>query len=290
MKILVLGAGAIGVYLGTLLNSKGNDVTLVGRKKLKKLHETLLIDDSSYTLPKRAYKLPNHKNYDIIFVTSKLYDLENNLESINTHKLSSKYLVSIQNGLVDNSLYEKYIHSFKFCTVSVFEGFRLLENQLFISKSETGWKTDNTQSGKEIALLLKHSGINCATAKDLDQIKAEKTVMNCSVNLLSAVEKKTFYELCKNKETAKTIDTLFNETYDIINKKVKMRPKEELRKLLYSTISNMRHYSSTYQDAVSKHKTEVDFLNGFVSNLGKEVNILTPYNNHLLEEFKKKYK
>ena len=39
MKILIVGAGSIGVYLGTLLFSKGHEVILLGGDKLKSLNK-----------------------------------------------------------------------------------------------------------------------------------------------------------------------------------------------------------------------------------------------------------
>ena len=39
MKILIIGAGSIGVYLGTLLFSNEHNVILLGREKLKKILE-----------------------------------------------------------------------------------------------------------------------------------------------------------------------------------------------------------------------------------------------------------
>ena len=289
MKILIFGAGSIGVYLGTLLSSKGHDVELLGRNKLKKLHETIMIGDSFYKLPKRIYAIPKNTNYDIIFITSKLYDLEKNLKLVINNKLKSKFLVSIQNGIVEHSLYESFVKNFQFTTISVFEGFRLVENQLTISPSKTGWKTDNSSVGKYVCNLLAASGINCSIDSDLDRIKAEKTVMNCSINLLSAIERKTFFELCHNKDTLMLIDMLFDESYTALSKLVTMRSKDKLKKLFYETVSNMRHYSSTYQDAISKRKSEIEFLNGLIIKLGKKYSLDTTENIKIVRKFIKMY-
>ena len=151
MRILVFGAGSIGTYLGTLLYAKGHEVNLFGREKLKKLHETILIGATPYSLPNRIYITPKNQEYDIIFITSKLYNLQSNLKLILNKNLKTKYLVSIQNGLVEPKIYKPYIKNSKFTTISVFEGFRLVENQLIASQSKTGWKTDNNQVGKKIS-------------------------------------------------------------------------------------------------------------------------------------------
>ena len=289
MRILIVGAGSIGVYLGTLLSVKGNDVFLLGRSKLKKLHDTILIGNTPYKLPKRIYSFPKKGSYDFVFITSKLYDLQKNLKLLIKKNVKSEYLVSIQNGLVDEDIYKPYLGNSKFTTISIFEGFRLVENQLIVSHSKTGWKTEDSNIGKKVSLLLLESGIKCSVDSNLDSAKAEKMIMNCCVNLLSAIEKKTFYELVRNTKTKNKIEGLFDETYLVLSKIVKMRSRKDLKKLFYETVSPMRHYSSTYQDAISGRKTEIDFLNGYIVKLGKKYNLSVAENKKLISEFQDKF-
>lgn len=289
MKILIIGAGSIGVYLGTLLSSRGHDVLLLGRKKLKKLHETILIEETPYKLPKRTYKPPKEESFDYIFIASKLYDLQNNLKLILENNLKTNYLISIQNGIVEERIYKPYVKNIKFASISVFEGFRLIENQLTASHSKIGWKTDDSEAGIAVSKLLLDAKINCTTEADLDSIKAEKTIMNCSVNLLSAIEKKTFFELCSNEKTLKIVDALFEESYKTLSGLYKLKEKKIFKKEFYDTVTPMRHYSSTYQDAISNRRSEAEFLNGLIVRLGKKNRIPTPENQKILKEFYKKY-
>jgi 2-dehydropantoate 2-reductase len=289
MKILIVGAGSIGVYLGTKLKARGNNVILLGRKKLERLHETILIGDTPYRLPARIYSMPKNEKFDFVFITSKLYDLKDNLQLLSKNNVREKYLISIQNGIVEKSVYEPYIGNASFVPISVFEGFRLIENQLIVSYSKTGWKTEESNVGKQVSSLLIDADINCTTDPDLEAIKAEKTIMNCSVNLMSAIYKKTFFELCADDSTRKKLDMLFDESYAVLSKMVKLRDREGLRKTFYDIVSPMRHYSSTYQDAISDRKTEIDFLNGLIIKLGKKYSILTPENKKIVSIFLKAY-
>lgn len=290
MKILIVGAGSIGVYLGTLLLANKNEVILLGRDKLKKINDTILIKDFPYALPKRIYKMPKNARYDFIFITSKLYDLQKNISQLSTNKVTSKYLASIQNGLVDESIYKPYIPLSRFASICVFEGFRLLENQLIVSSNSNGeWKTENTPEGRVIASLLKKAGINCSPENKLESIKAEKTIMNCSINLLSAIEKKTFFELVNNNKTRQSIDLLFDESYKVLSCHTRLKPREKLKRLFFKTISQMRHYSSTYQDAIVNKKSEANFLNGLIIELGNKYGVKTPENKKILNKFTKMY-
>ena len=284
-----MGAGSIGVYLGTLLFSRGHKVVLVGRKKLENLHETILIGETPFKLPPRTCVMPKNETFEFIFITSKLYDLQKNLQLILKNNIKTKYLISIQNGIVEEELYTPYVNNLKFSSISVFEGFRLIENKLVVSYTKAGWKTDNSEVGKIVSKLLLDSNINCTTESNLDSIKAEKTIMNCSVNLLSAIEKKTFLELCSEKKILIKMDALFEESYAILSRLYRIKEKNKLRTEFYELVSQMKHYSSTYQDAISNRKSEAEFLNGLVIRLGKKMRIPAPENERILKVFYKKY-
>ena len=113
--------------------------------------------------------------------------------------------------------------------------------------------------------------------------------MNCCVNLLSAIKKKTFFELYSELKTKNIMDKLFDESYEVLVKEYNLKPKEKLKELFYQIIKPMKHYSSTYQDAISGRKTEVQFLNGLIIKLAKKHKLQAPTNQKLLEEFFNKY-
>lgn len=289
MKILIFGAGSIGVYLGTLLFAKGHQVTLLGRKKLKKINDTIIINHKSYKVPLRTYVTPKNKTYDVVFITSKLPDLENNLKSIEQNKIKCQTIVPIMNGLVDENIYKKYIADKEFTSISIFEGFRLLENQLLFSPSKIGWQTGRDKISKNISKLLRNANINCKSSAKLKRLQSEKLVMNCAVNALSAVEKKTFHELCLLPETKERVIQLFNESYDILSTNVKMSSKKRLLKRFFKIIEPMTHYSSTYQDAISKKKSEIKFINGFILKLGRKQKKVTSKNKQIINQFRKMF-
>ncbi|MDA3836752.1 MAG: hypothetical protein PF542_03965 [Nanoarchaeota archaeon] len=290
MNVLVVGAGSIGVYLGVMLKRSGHNVVIIGREKLRKIHDSILVDDCIFEMSKRMYDFPKDGCFDCVFITSKLYDFEKNLKFLRQNGITSKYLISIQNGLVDNLIYEKYLKDYSFLTVSIFEGFRIVENQLMVSSSLAGWKTEDSLAGREISDLLMNSGINCSVDKNLSIIKAEKMVMNCSINVLCAIEKKTFYEMYNDLIIKERMDKIFDENYSVISKIVNIRSREKMRRLFYEVVSSMKHYSSTYQDAISGKITEIDFLNGYIIEKANLLNISVPENIKLLKEFKAMFK
>ena len=203
IKILIYGAGSIGVFLGARLAEKGNDVTLFGRKKLQRLHDSILINGVLYKTPKRIYELPENETYDFVFVTTKLYHSENALRHLRDKHISSEVLVLIQNGIVDDVLFKEFRSHPGFVTVSVFEGYHLIENQLLATKSGMGWQTEYSPAGLILQRLLESVDIKCNAVKNLGAIRAEKMILVNAVGALSAIEKKTLGELITESKTKK---------------------------------------------------------------------------------------
>lgn len=112
-SILICGAGSIGVFLGAKLLEAGNNVTLFGRKKLAKLHDSILINGET-------------------------------LKDFRAHPA--------------------------FVTVSIFEGYHLLENQLLATKSGMGWQTESTPVGIRVKDLLESAGIHAVATSDLHKL------------------------------------------------------------------------------------------------------------------------
>lgn len=289
VSVLIVGAGAIGIYLGTKLFAHGHHVTLLGRKKLRALSETIQINGKRYALPNRVYHFPKNVSFDYVFITSKLYDLTKNIQTIHRNHIRSRRFISIQNGLVNPAVFEPYFKVGQHVSISVFEGFRLKDDVISVSSTKLRWRTEPSALGKATAALLSSSGVRCTADPHIAEVKAEKMLMNCSVNVLSAIEGKTFVELVKNKRLRKKVDALFDENYAVLSSFMKLLPLVRVKKNFYETVRGMNHYSSTYQDATSGRRTEVPFLNSYIVELGKKNNVSTPQNDALLLRFNQKF-
>jgi len=286
-KILIYGAGSIGSYLATKLFAKGHDVDVIGRDKAKAIGNKIYINGVEYDFPKVYDDIDSNKKYDYVFLTSKYYDLKRNLETISNSGVKVDLIVLIQNTYIDNSWYINIIRNTPFVVVSVIEGFNLEGNKLHLSKA-SGWFLEDDMLSKDVYNLLKSSDINTQLTEDIDIKRAEKTVYNCALNAICAIEEKPFNELFKDKEILKTMQGLFDETYEVLSELIPMHSKRSLWNS-FMALKTMDHYSSTYQDVKKNKKTEVYFLNGFIIELGRKMGIPTPNNSTLIRQFKDKY-
>lgn len=114
MKILVVGAGAVGGYFGGRLLEKGEDVTFLVREKRKKqLEETGLVVKSVHgdavLQPSLLTSGQQVESYDVILLSMKAYHLEAAVEDFKPYVGPETMIVPLLNGI---SHVEKLVTAF----------------------------------------------------------------------------------------------------------------------------------------------------------------------------------
>jgi 2-dehydropantoate 2-reductase len=105
MKILVIGAGAIGVYFGGRLLEAGRDVTfLVRPKRAAQLAETGLViksrlGDANLAKPPTIQAPELHRPFDLILLSLKAYDLETAIDSFAAAVGPETAILPLLNGM-----------------------------------------------------------------------------------------------------------------------------------------------------------------------------------------------
>jgi 2-dehydropantoate 2-reductase len=98
MKHAILGAGAIGGLLGTVLSSLGEDVTVVVRpEKLSSYPAELTLErpSGSITAPAKAVAAL-HEPVDVLWIATKTYQLDAALEEV---RVAPRCVVPLLNGV-----------------------------------------------------------------------------------------------------------------------------------------------------------------------------------------------
>ncbi|AND38512.1 MULTISPECIES: ketopantoate reductase family protein [Cytobacillus] len=105
MRILVIGAGAIGGYFGGRLLEKGEDVTFLVREKRKQQLEKygLLAEsvhgDMTFPEPKTIQAGEKADAFDVILLSTKAYHLEGAIEDIRPFTGDSTLILPLLNGI-----------------------------------------------------------------------------------------------------------------------------------------------------------------------------------------------
>lgn len=104
MKMVILGAGALGTVLGAHLAKAGEEVTLIARGKRAAFlqeHGATITGLVDFTVPVTVVIDPHQvRTADVLIVTVKTYDMEAALATV-TH-LQVDSVASIQNGVLKN--------------------------------------------------------------------------------------------------------------------------------------------------------------------------------------------
>lgn len=102
MKILILGAGAVGSLLGALLQEGGNSVLLVGREDhvaAVRAQGLRVSGPRPRVVPlEAAAQIPSNAEADVVIVTTKTFDLATAMTAL-ARSLTARPTLLLQNGL-----------------------------------------------------------------------------------------------------------------------------------------------------------------------------------------------
>ncbi|WP_377520077.1 ketopantoate reductase family protein [Priestia megaterium] len=315
MRVAVVGSGALGTIIGALITAGGQEIDLIdiNEKHVKTLNKsgakiTGFIDRS---IPVKAL-LPGEMNgtYDLIFLLIKQVYNSISLKQLLPHLHTNSIVCTLQNGVPEEDVASVVGRD---RTVGGVVGFGATWIKPGESKLTTELDTvkkyafdigeiDGTITPrlKLIKEILSHVG-NCDISFNLMGIKWTKLLMNATFSGMSAALGCTFGDVLANKTAMVSLAYIADETIKVAHahgiKLVSMQGKDmeflELKDQ-HDIFNKMKFYNEVWephsnlkasmlQDLERNIKSEIDFINGFVSKKGKEVGIQTPYNDLVVE-------
>ena len=143
MRILVVGAGAIGGYFGGRLAEAGQDVTfLVRARRAADLERSGLVIRSRFGdvhIPKPATVLAEnlHETYDLVLLSVKAYDLENAMTSFSGAVGPSTSILPLLNGMRHMDSLDRRFGAAQILGGQCFIGVTLNENHEIVHLNES---------------------------------------------------------------------------------------------------------------------------------------------------------
>ena len=317
MKIGIVGVGAIGTVLGTLLNSKGIEVDLIDgfkenvvemQKNGTEIRGTIQVKAHG-----QAYFLDDLTNqYDLLFLLTKQFENKEVLNKLLPHLHSTSIICTLQNGAPEGIVAEIIGED---RTIGGAVGFgatwikpgvteltskrKALEEFAFEIGEMNGEVTERI---KRVNAILQHVG-GSEVSNNLRGIRWSKILMNATFSGMSAALGCTFGEVLDDPRGYWCLAHLADETIKVAHAQgidlVKMQgedlgllelkdstPKEILSKypLFKKTWDQHRESkASMLQDLEKGRTTEIDYINGIVSRKGEEYGIATPFNDKIVE-------
>lgn len=285
MRIVVMGAGAVGCYFGGLLARAGHDVTFIGRA-----HHVEAINRDGLLLDTRDFKeriharatteVPAGNAPGLVLFCVKSNDTETAGRALVSVLGPESIVLSLQNG-VDNADRLGAVIAGPVVAGVVYVGAEMAgaghvkhhgRGELLIGAS--------TQS-EALSMILSHAGIPTNVASDIRAALWNKLITNCAYNALSAIGGLPYGPLLEVEGMREIMEGVVQECVAVAAA-CGAPVSDDMSDQVFSIAMSMPgQYSSTAQDLARGKRTEIDFLNGFIVRKGNELGIRTPINRAL---------
>ena len=297
MKILIVGAGAVGSVIGGMLAEANHDVSLLGRQSHMAaivqrgleiygvLGKHLVRNMSAYTA---AADVPR-QGFDIILITTKSYDTEQAVREVLQLISPDSMLISVQNGLGNLEVIANAVGMARTLGATIMFGVVMqapgsVEVTVHHDRLKLGGLGVMPQEQVEsIVQEFTQAGIPSESTPEIMEHIWGKLLYNCCLNPLSALLECNYGELREHQETTDIMSTVIAEIFAVAEGKgvtlMWQEPHEYQRLLIDVLIPNTSaHLSSMLQDIRQGRKTEIDAMNGAIVRLGTELGLNTPTN------------
>jgi len=313
MRTAIYGAGSLGTILGAFISKAGEQIELINRNKAHvdalNANGAKVVGTMEFVQKVTAYTPENMSGeYDAIFLMTKQQNNKEVVQMLKGYLAPDGVLVTFQNGLpemqIADILGEERVLG---CTVAWGATMQspgvceLTSSPDALSFSLGAISADRNKHFDEVKKLLEKMG-TVDVEENFIGTRWSKLLINASFSGMSAVLGCTFGEAASPKESRRIVQALIKECIDVCAAGgIRIEPvqgkdivklldyKGSVKKALSFLIipiairKHARLKASMLQDLEKGKLTEVDAINGSVSDYGRKVGCPTPMNDKVVE-------
>ena len=286
----ILGAGSLGRLLGAMLPAGG--IAFIARPG-EPTGASVDYRFRPFEGPESQVRIPFLQPGDepeLILVTTKAGDTLDAVAGVINQFAIDTPILLFQNGLGIQQAVAKRWPERPILAASTTEGANRPESGLLVHAG-TGdtWVGPMTSPAKatvrKAVTMLATSGLNIHPETDIVQRLWQKLIINAGINPYTAILDCPNGKILDAPLYQSTIDQLCLELSQLMDAAVRIRQtpdalRERIEQVARNTAGNT---SSMRADVQRGRQTEIDFINGYVAKLGKELGIETPVNQMLTE-------
>ncbi len=293
MRILVVGAGAIGNLFAGMLTSAGHAVWLLGRRR----EVVDAINREGVTIQQvwtgATLKVPVKATVDaaeaapadlIVMCVKSGGTLQATKDALPAAGDGTVFL-TVQNGLGNVDTMASVVGQERVLAGVTSNGTTLLGPGLI----RHTWMGDTTigeldgqltERLQRVADALKQSGIKVAVSRSVDQPVWTKLLANCAMSPLAALLRIRNGQLVERPEARELLRAVIREVVAVGQARGVALPSysEAVEKVETNCRNNATNKMSMLQDVERGVPTEIDFINGAVVKEGEKVGVATPIN------------
>jgi len=289
MKIVMMGAGAMGSLFGGLLAYSGEEVWLVDIRRetvdllnavgltYEKEGKIQLIGANATTDVKSIGKA------DLVIFFVKTYHTDKAVSDALSLEQSDTVFLTLQNGLGNEEAICKQASPKKVMLGVTGQGATLMGPGHI---RHAGWaKTfigeldhKSTERAGLIAKTFQEAGIETELSSNIHDLMWEKLLVNVGINALTALTDMKNGELLDHPETLRLMEALVSEAAELAKKKgirIEENPMDLVKSVCEATRNNR---SSMLQDFDYRRRTEIDAINGAVVREAERLGLPAPFN------------
>jgi len=287
MKILVMGAGAVGAYFGARLRASGEDVVLGARgENLRAIREHGLDVTSirgDLHIEVTATDTPREfAPYDLILFCVKAYDTEAAAEAIAGCLNTGGAILTLQNGVENEAKLAAIFGRAAVMGGNARVGVEMVAPGRIIHLSTghidfgelDGRKTDRVA---KIAEVFQRAGILGEVSADIMTARWDKLIWNGALNTVTTLTRRRVGEILDDPEGLKLLRTLMQEIVSVARAEGAKLSDDRIDAYIAHSQKNLRALkTSTQQDLERGKALEYEALSGAVVRAARRHNISVP--------------
>ena len=290
-QILMIGAGSVGGYFGAHLAKNNPDVSFLLRPQtlaaVRRNGLTIRSAQGTFTVkPRASSKAGELPRPDLIVLGVKAYDLDEVLAQIEPVLTDKTVILTLQNGIdTEDRLHARFQRD---CVVGgVAYIYSKIAEPGVIDHYKKGAVAIGELMGHESPRLLAirdvfaAAGIPCHLSKDIRRTKWEKMCWNCVFNPMTVLIDDHVAKALDHPEMTGVIRQIVGEVAAVSAAMKVPLPLDMPERVVKATQEIRDIHTSMYDDWKAGRRTEIDYLNGFIVRMGRELGIPTPVNEAL---------
>lgn len=295
MKIVIVGAGAIGSLLGALFSRGKQEVWILEKNpekadKLGRSGITVETGSGSWHAPvKASARASDIGAADLILICVKSYDTKKAVTSVKPAVSESTSILTLQNGIGNIEIISEIAGPERVIGGITSMGATFIET----GRVRLAGKGDTVIGRidgripvemRSIRAALSKAGMEVKVSRDIKGSLWSKLLINCAINPLTALTRLKNGKLLAYEQSRKIMGQAVAEGVKIAKKKhIKLLYDDPLAKVEAVCEATADNISSMLQDVLKKKQTEIDFINGALVRHGQEMGVHVPINAMLLD-------
>ncbi len=289
VRLLVVGAGAVGAYYAALLSKKyGSEILLLARNESYKAIDAngVVLKNSERQEIIKVQVTANPStisNVDYIMLAVKMYDLEVTLRQLAGLLKNAKGVFGLENGIEKEEIIRKFTSTPPMYGTSYVSSEKLSPGVIShlpeIPRVVLG-EMNNAKSNRilEISDMFRRSGIDCIIPENIMSEIWMKFVKACAINGICAAARCNTAAAIKYEPTRKLITSALEEGLQVAGAYLGGISAEGKTAILTLREVRQGERPSTMVDAIKGRRTEVEFLNGALVRKARAKNLQVPVN------------